>query len=194
LGHGKYQEIADEKQWFEEAKTNKHLITHFYRSSTVYCQVVDYHLEKLAAKHLETRFIKIDAEKCAYLVERLRIQVMPTIIMTEDNFTADRLEGFYELGNTDKFTTAQLEERLAKKGMIDYDAPPPNMGIPGQMETSNKNNKTGQAIYESARQRMLTDLDDDFLDDSDEEKDEKEVASTAVEVGYDDEVEANIWK
>ncbi len=92
LGHGVYEEIADEKQWFEEAKNNKHLVTHFYRASTEYCKVVDYHLEKLAPRHMETRFIKIDAEKCNYLVNRLNIQVMPTIILTEDNYAIDRIE------------------------------------------------------------------------------------------------------
>jgi len=177
-GHGKYEEIADEKQWFEEAKTNKHLITHFYRSTTAACQVLDMHLARLAPKHMETRFIKIDAEKCAYLVEKLNIRVMPTLIMTEDNFTADRLEGFTELGNTDKFTTVQLAERLGKRGMIEYEAVPAGSAeavalMEGGKLTANAANKTGKAVYESARARFMADLedgdDDDFLKTSDDE-------------------------
>jgi hypothetical protein len=127
---------------------------------------------------------------------------MPTIIMTQDNFTEDRLDGFFELGNTDKFTTEELEERLAKKGMIDYDAPPPaSMVRPGERETANKGNKSGLAIYESAKQRMLDTIanDDSFLDSSDDEgegqgKDKDTPLESEVAVGEDVEVNANIWK
>lgn len=53
---------------------------------------------------------QIDAEKCPFLVERLNITVMPTLILSEDNQVADRLEGFTELGNTEKFATEVLEK------------------------------------------------------------------------------------
>lgn len=164
LGHGQYQEIGDEKQWFEEAKANRHLVTHFYRGTTEYCKLVDLHLQKIAPKHMETRFIKIDAEKCAYLVERLHITIMPTIIMTEDNYAVDRIEGFFELGNTDKFSTEDLEERLSKKGVIDYDGPPPpNAAAAGMggVDTNNRNNKDGKAVYESARARFMAEMDEE---------------------------------
>lgn len=169
-GHGKLEEIADEKQWFEETKTNKWVVCHFYRSTTPYCEMLDSHLRKLAVKHMEARFIKIDAEKCSYLVTRLNITIMPTLIMTEDNFVCDRIEGFSDLGDTDKFTTEALATRLAKKGVIDYIPPPPFHAQTGKITTSNMNNKGGAAIYESARTKMMEtmDLDDGFLDTSDE--------------------------
>lgn len=124
--------------------------------------------------------------------------------MTEDNYTVDRLEGFTDLGNTDKFTTAQLAERLAKRGLIDYE-PPSVAGneelvaqIDGSKITGNKNNKTGKAVYESVRARFMADLeenDDDFLKTSDDEGDAKmpepKVESTAKTVGEDADI--TIW-
>jgi thioredoxin-like negative regulator of GroEL len=163
-GHGKYQEVFDEKAWFQEVKNNERCVIHFYRGTTNYCQLVDAHLEKIAAKHIETRFSKIDAEKCPFLVERLLIVVMPTIIMTKDGSTNDRLEGFTELGNTDRFTTFQLEERLAMKGTIEM---PRKQNRAQEAKTYNSQNKSGAAIYSSRRQATMVIDDADFDDLSD---------------------------
>ena len=51
-------------------------------------------------------YFQLNAEKCPYLVERLNITVMPTIIMTADNFVCDKLEGFDELGTGDTHSCA----------------------------------------------------------------------------------------
>ena len=169
-GHGKLEEIADEKQFFEEAKTNKLVVCHFYRSTTPYCLLLDQHLMKISPKHMETRFIKLNAEKCDYLVTKLRITVMPTLIIMVDNYACGRVEGFTELGNTDKFSTEKLEQVLGEKGVIDY-VPPPPSDLKQQWTTSNPNNKDGNAIYASARTKMieLMNMDDDFLNTTDEE-------------------------
>lgn len=120
-GHGWYQEVADQKQWFEEVKTNSRVVCHFYRPTSESCLLLDKHLDALARKHVETRFIKINAEKCPYLSDRLNIVLLPTLVMTKDNFTEDRLEGLDELGGMN-FSTEKLERRLAVRGVIDLDA------------------------------------------------------------------------
>lgn len=38
-GHGKYEEIADEKEFFSACKKSKNMVCHFYRNSTFYCKV-----------------------------------------------------------------------------------------------------------------------------------------------------------
>lgn len=58
-GHGEYSEIADQKDWFDISKENERVISHFYRSSTWRCEILDKHLNLLAHKHLETKFIKV---------------------------------------------------------------------------------------------------------------------------------------
>ena len=66
-GHGEYTEIAEEKEFFELAKKSKNFVCHFYRDEFFRCKIVDKHLRLLAQKHMETKFCKINAEKCPFL-------------------------------------------------------------------------------------------------------------------------------
>jgi thioredoxin-like negative regulator of GroEL len=84
------------------------------------CEVVDKHLRAVSAKHLETRVVRVNAEKSPYLVEKLRIRVLPTMVLVKDGKTDHSIIGFDELGGSDDFTTEQLEEVLAAHGVI-YD-------------------------------------------------------------------------
>jgi hypothetical protein len=114
-------EINDPKEFFNAAKKSKWMVVHFYRSVTVRCQIVDAHLEKLCQEHLETRFIKIDAEKSPFLVEKLGIILMPTIVLIKDGKTEHSIHGFDEFGGTDDFTTADMAYVLASRGVLNYD-------------------------------------------------------------------------
>lgn len=51
----RYSELPNQQAFFEAAKKSPRLVVHFYRPTTRYCQTVDAHLERLAARHLETR-------------------------------------------------------------------------------------------------------------------------------------------
>ena len=85
-GHGKYEEIFEEKQFFAYAvpcsffagsgranharsasKESKLMVCHFYREATERCKIMDMHMAKLAPKHLDTRFIKACREKSSSL-------------------------------------------------------------------------------------------------------------------------------
>ena len=120
-GHGVYREIGDQKDFFAAVKKSERVVCHFYRPTTWRCEIVDKHLAQLAAKHVETRFIKINAEKSPFLCQRLEVVLLPTIVCTKDNYTIDAIEGFDELGARDDFTTQQLEQRLALHNAIDYE-------------------------------------------------------------------------
>lgn len=50
----------------------------------VHLQVVDKHLSILAKKHIETRFVKINAEKSPFLAEKLKIVVLPTLALIKN--------------------------------------------------------------------------------------------------------------
>ena len=85
--------------------------------------------------------------------------------MTKDNFTADRMEGFDELGGRDSFTMEELEARLGLHGCIDYEPPAPIGGLPGMRKgitQSVKSNPTGKAIY--GQRKMIT-SEDELSDD-----------------------------
>ena len=117
-GHGVLKDVADQKQFFAEVKESSLCVAHFYRSTTKHCAVVDMHLAKLAPAHMETKFIRIDAEKSQYLVEQLMIVVMPTICLIKDGKVEDKIEGFDSLGYTEHFSTATLEKRIRRAKVI----------------------------------------------------------------------------
>ena len=54
------------KQPLQEMKGEERMVAHFYRSSLP-CQVMDKHLALLAGKHMETKFVKVHAEKAPFL-------------------------------------------------------------------------------------------------------------------------------
>lgn len=119
-GHGHYEELPNEKLFFELTKKSPNIVCHFYRDSTERCKIVDKHLKILAKQHIETRFCKVNAEKSPFLTQRLRIQVIPTIALIKDSKTKDFIVGFTDLGNKDDFSTAMMEWRIAQSGAIEY--------------------------------------------------------------------------
>lgn len=46
-------------------------------------QVIDKHLSILAEQHMETRFVKIHAEKSPFLADKLKIVVLPTLALVK---------------------------------------------------------------------------------------------------------------
>ncbi|CAB4320942.1 unnamed protein product [Prunus armeniaca] len=120
LGHGEYTEIPSEKDFFSAVKASDRVVCHFYRENWP-CKVVDKHLSILAKQHMETRFVKINAEKSPFLAEKLKIVVLPTIALIKNAKVDDYVVGFDELGGKDDFSTEELEERLAKAQVIFFE-------------------------------------------------------------------------
>ncbi|XP_046377276.2 thioredoxin domain-containing protein 9-like [Haliotis rufescens] len=157
-GHGDYSEVANEKEFFEECKKSKKVVCHFYRESTFRCKIVDKHFDIIAKKHLETKFIKINAEKCHFLVERLRIKVMPTLCIAKDGKTVDYIVGFGDLGNTDEFPTEMLEWRLGCADIINYKG---DLMNPPTLDGSSKKN----ILHQSKAKKTIRGGDNDSSDD-----------------------------
>lgn len=120
-GHGSYDELAEEKMFFDVIKKSENVIIHFYTNSNERSKIVDMHFKKLAPKHVETLFTKLNAEKCPFLAEKLKIKVIPSIVCIHNGIMVDKLVGFTTLGNRDDFTTADMEWRLAQNEIIEYD-------------------------------------------------------------------------
>lgn len=116
-GHGDYRHLLSEKEFFQEMKGEERMVCHFFRNNWP-CQIMDKHLKILSQKHLETKFVKIDAEKSPYLTEKLRIFMLPTLALIKHEKTVDYVVGLDELGSTEDFSTEVLEERLAQAGVL----------------------------------------------------------------------------
>ncbi|CAI5459997.1 unnamed protein product [Closterium sp. Yama58-4] len=117
-GHGEYREITEE-EFLPEVKSSDRVICHFYHSEFPRCKIVDKHLAILAPKHLEAKFVKIDAEKCPFFVSRLNIKVLPCIILLRDAVAFHRIVGFEAFRNRDNFSTSELENYLTKQEILE---------------------------------------------------------------------------
>lgn len=149
LGHGTYSELGGgqnakdvAREFFDAAKQSERMVVHFYRSSTRLCDVFHKHLEKLAPQHKETRFVKINVENCdkegggaAFLVERLGIVIMPTLVIVKKREAVHHIRGFDELGCSEDFSTKALEYVLGVHGAIyqpeGQDVPPELLDVQG---------------------------------------------------------------
>ena len=80
---------------------------------------MDMHLREIAKQHIETRFVCINAEKTPFFVNKLQIQVLPTVVLFTDGVAEDRIVGFEDLGGEDEFETISLARRLVKAKIID---------------------------------------------------------------------------
>lgn len=116
-GHGEYREIENETAFFAEMKGEERMVCHFSRNNWP-CQVMDKHLAILAKSHLETKFVKINAEKSPFLTDRLKIWMLPTLALIRNEKTEDYIVGFNELGGKDDFETCALEARLQAAGLL----------------------------------------------------------------------------
>ena len=117
-GHGEYRECDDQKRFFDELKHSKRAVVHFYRPTTRRCEIVDKHLHLLARRHVETKFMRVNAEKSPFLCERLNIWMMPTIVLIKEGKTEFSIVGFDALGGTDDFSTEALEAFMTSKGAL----------------------------------------------------------------------------
>ena len=136
LGHGSYTDLGMgstqdsrdiAKDFFRTCKESERIVVHFYRPSTRFCDTFHAHLAKLAEKHLETKFVKVNVEGCdnnegggaSFLVERLGVVVMPTLVLVKDRKAFHHIRGFDELGGTDEFSTNMLAHVLGTHGVTD---------------------------------------------------------------------------
>ncbi|XP_038982904.1 thioredoxin domain-containing protein PLP3A-like [Phoenix dactylifera] len=69
--------------------------------------------------HIDTKFIKLDAENAPFFVTKLAVKTLPCIILFKNGVAFDRLIGFQDLGSKDDFTMSALENLLKRKGIID---------------------------------------------------------------------------
>ena len=125
-GHGTFIKINDQQEFFGAAKRSDRLIAIFTRNSNKYGKAMLEHCELLAGKHLEARFIWVDAENAPFLTERLNIFMLPTIVCIKENKVAAQHNGLNEIDGSGKYSSGMLEYLLHADVMLDeaplYDA------------------------------------------------------------------------
>ncbi|KAJ7953050.1 Thioredoxin domain-containing protein [Quillaja saponaria] len=116
-GHGEYREVT-EGDFLAEVTGSEKVICHFYHKEFYRCKIMDKHLRSLAPSHVDTKFIKLDAENAPFFVAKLAIKTLPCVILFRKGIAVDRLVGFQDLGGKDDYSTKMLEVLLIKKGII----------------------------------------------------------------------------
>jgi len=116
-GHGQYREIT-ETEFLPNVTGSKFVLVHFYHKDFERCKIIDMHLREIARQHTEARFVFLNAEKALFFIQKLQVQVLPTIIAFVDGVAVDRVVGFEDMGNKDDFPRLALTRRLIKTGAL----------------------------------------------------------------------------
>ncbi|KAH0456421.1 hypothetical protein IEQ34_014328 [Dendrobium chrysotoxum] len=116
-GHGEYREIT-EADFLGEVTGSEKVVCHFYHREFYRCKIMDKHLKALAPIHVDTKFIKLDAENAPFFVKKLAIKTLPCVVLFRNGISFDRVTGFQDLGSKDDFTTRALEHLFKRKGIL----------------------------------------------------------------------------
>lgn len=133
-GHGQFREVLQD-EFLKEVTSSLRVICHFYHRDFPRCNIMDHHLQKLCARHIETKFIKIDAEKAPFFVEKLKIRTIPSVIIFFDGVAKEKIIGFEGLadlmpeGREDEWSTIALARLLGSKMAIDNEVIVDDEGI-----------------------------------------------------------------
>jgi len=122
LGHGGYDEI-EEEDFLKSVTASDRAVVHFYHNGFEKCKIMDMHLSKCARKFLGTRFVKLNAEKAPFFVDKLKIKTLPCAVVFKDGVALGRQVGFEGLGG-DEFETVQLAWRIKEWQGIEEDFGP----------------------------------------------------------------------
>ena len=105
--YGEYTEIV-ESEFLTYVTKAKFTVVHFVHKDFEKCKVMDMHIQKIAPKHKECKFLKLDAEKAPFFVTKLAIKVLPTLCLFINGVLQEKIVGFEGLGGVDNFKTMNL--------------------------------------------------------------------------------------
>merc|ERR1711924_544676 len=111
--------MGDQQEFFACNKASERMVAIFTRNSNKYGKAMLEHAELLAQRHLEARFLWVDAENAPFLTDRLNIYMLPTIVCIQDNEVHKQHNGLNEIDGTGKYSSGTLEYLLHIDGMLD---------------------------------------------------------------------------
>ena len=103
---GEYREIAED-EFLDYVTKNTYAVCHFYHQDFERCKIIDSHLRTIAQQHEEAKFITLNAEKAPFFVQKLAIQVLPTICCFKDGILINKIVGL-SFTTRDDFKTIEL--------------------------------------------------------------------------------------
>ncbi|KAI6236690.1 TXNDC9 protein [Aphelenchoides besseyi] len=119
IGHGKLSELGGDKDFIEAGKESPKLVCYFYAQNTEKSQAVEKCLENLASANFFTRFIRINAERCPFLIERLRLKSIPVIAIVRNEKIVDYIRLADKLEKNVDELERLIEQKLFEAGAIE---------------------------------------------------------------------------
>lgn len=114
--HGQYREIGQDDFFnvvVREKGGSEQVCVHFFHKDFERCKVMDRRLSELAQQLLSVRFVKIDAEKAPFLVDRLKVIMLPCCLLFKNDVCVDRILGFDGVQDEEGMLDADmLHERI----------------------------------------------------------------------------------
>lgn len=162
-GHGQYREITQD-EFLTEVTASERVVCHFYHRDAPICEIMHHHINRLVARHVETKFLKIDAGKAPFFVAKLAIRTMPTVVFFRDGVAIDKIIGFEGLaddmpeGKEDQWPTIKLARRLGEMKAINPAAIVDDDGVEAAMKA--KMEEMRKSIFSGIRSAPIN-LDDD---------------------------------
>lgn len=117
--HGSYREIGQDDFFSTvvgEKGGSEHVALHFCHKDFERCTIMDARMQEACQLMMNVRFCKIDVEKSPFLVERLKVNVLPCVVLFSKDIAVDRIlgfEGLVEDPTATSFDTDSLVRRIA---------------------------------------------------------------------------------
>ncbi|KAF2861945.1 thioredoxin-like protein, partial [Piedraia hortae CBS 480.64] len=103
--------------------TEARCVVHFAKEEFARCRTMDTALEQLAKRHVETRFVRLEATEAPWVVERLKVRVLPCVMGFVGGKSVARITGFEGLGGGREeqsgFSLGKLERKLVEYGVLE---------------------------------------------------------------------------
>jgi len=115
-GHGELDEIKEE-EFLKTVTSSYRCVVHFYSDDFESCKVADHHMKRMAKKFMGTKFVKMDAKKSPFFVQKLNIQTLPTLGVFLDGVLVFKQLGFMGISqggeNPNEFPTWRMARVLS---------------------------------------------------------------------------------
>jgi len=111
-------EGMEERQALEAGVNNEYVVLTFEHPKMIKTTHLSWHLNELAPRYPDTKFIAVDATKCSFLVEKFKIKTLPSVIIMIRGKLQDKIIGFEDFGGNEAVTTNGVIKRLREAGAI----------------------------------------------------------------------------
>ncbi|KAK2873360.1 hypothetical protein FQN49_002413 [Arthroderma sp. PD_2] len=141
LNNSLYPTLPNDQSLLDFSTQIYRCVVHFFHSDFVRCSIMDKHLTTLAEAHNkrgkdDARFARVDVRNVPFIVEKLKIRVLPCVLGFIDGAVVERITGFEGLSDMnammgkkgagaggasgDEFKTSMLEFRLVQTGLLKH--------------------------------------------------------------------------